>query len=176
MYKVLDEGFGMKNLLFLYVFLLALPGGAFGEEISGVVRVVGSAINAKVLLTKKTEFKGPAVCRGDVAKRVSRLTGLTVKVKGEWKLKKSGKKKCFTVGDFTVLKASSGRDALVGTLTKESEGYKVKTDDGKVHALSDIPAGLKELAGKKVIIDVKPMNNPVSATASYKVVTYSEFP
>jgi copper chaperone CopZ len=145
------------------------------DEIEGVVRVVGPSATAEIQLDPGSGNKGPAVCRGDVAKRIGKLTGYTVKVKGPWQLRK-GKKQCVTPDEFTVTKASSGRAAIVGTLSQTSGSYTLASVDGKTHPLSDIPSGLKKLDGKKVIVDLKPSENPATKEATYKVVTYSAFP
>ena len=162
----------MKRLILVLGFVMATP--AMAEDIEGVVKVVGSAMSRKVMIYSADSAKHK-LCRNDESKRISRLTGMTVKVSGDWKMKKETKS-CLTPTSFSVSKVSSGRAAVVGTLSQTDTGYEVKSEDGKVHALAKVPSGLKKLTGEKVIIDVKPMNSPTSQGSTYNVVTYSRFP
>lgn len=149
---------------------------AMAEEMSGVVKVVGSAINAQIMLTEAGEEKGPVVCANDVGKKVKRLGAMTVKASGAWRLDKKGDKSCFEATEFAVLKTSSGRDALVGTLSHKDGSYVVTGADGKAHVLEDIPGGLKKLDGEKVILDIKPISTPSTKGEVFKVVTYAAHP
>jgi hypothetical protein len=162
----------LKSLL-LTSALLSAP--AFAEDLTGTVMTVGSALNATVTLTS-AEGKGPSLCTGETAKRVRKLTAMTVKVSGEWKKNDKGENQCFEATDFTVLKTSSGRDAVVGTLGEKAGVYQVTADDGKVMTLGGVSGGLKKLSGHKVILDLKSMENPNAKEPTYKVVTYAAFP
>ena len=153
---------------------LSFASPAWAEDVEGVVKVVGSSLSRKVMINASDDAKH-RLCDNEVAKRVSRLTGMTVRVSGDWKMRKE-EKFCITGTDFAVKKVSSGRDALVGVLSQTSDGYEVKSEDGKAHVFTQVPDGLKKLVGKKVIIDMKPMNSPTSQGATYSVVTYSPFP
>lgn len=166
----------MKCLgLFGALFFVAVP--AFAEDIEGVVRVSGSSINQKVLLSEASTFVGPTLCYGDVAKRVGRLTGMTVKASGEWQIsKKSGEKTCIEAKSFVVTKVPNGRTAVVGTLGEKDGAFTLTGDDGKETTLADVPDGMRKLAGKKVILDLKAMENPAAKEVPAKVVSYSEFP
>jgi hypothetical protein len=159
--------------VFVALLVTALP--AHAEELTGTAQIVGSGYNSKVILDGAAS-PSPHVCRSDTSKRLSRLTGMTVKVQGEWKTKKDGAKDCFDAVEFTVLKTSSGRDAIVGVLSQEKGHYQVSDDSGKVVKLSDLSSGLKKLEGKKVILDVNLINTPAGLEASYKVITYAEMP
>jgi hypothetical protein len=152
--------------------LLLAAAPALAEDVTGIVRVVGSSINSEVLVGDG----GPNLCRNDVAKRMRRLTAMTATVSGDWQTKPNGDKKCFAATGFTVTKVSSGRDAVVGKLEQRSGAYVVTTDDGKAHALASAPDGLKKLVGQKVILDLKGMDSPAAKEATFNVVTYAAFP
>lgn len=153
----------------------AAPAPAALDEIEGVVRVIGPAAVAEVQLDPGSGNTGPAVCQSDIAKRIGKLTGYTVRVRGAWQARKN-KKQCLAAEEFAVVKASSGRAVVVGTLIQSRGSYTIDGIDGKKHALNEIPSGLKKLDGKKVILDLKPMEHPTTKEESYKVVTYSVFP
>src|SRR5690606_6793650 len=95
------------------------------------------------------------ICANEIGKSVRRLGAMTVRVSGEWKLDKKGAKRCFEGRSLSVLKTSSGRDALVGTLSSQDGVYVVKDASGQTHTLGDVPGGLKKLDGQKVILDIK---------------------
>ncbi len=161
----------------LLIFALTVPASAaFAEDIQGIVRVVGSALSQKVILTETDKFEGPAVCRGDMAKRIGRLTGMTVKVSGDWHRAKSGEKTCVDPKDFQVMKLPNGRVAVVGALGEKDGGFQITGDDGKVRSLADVPDGLKKLSGKKVILDLKVIESPAAKEVPAKVVSYAELP
>ncbi len=162
----------LRHLFVIAGLLLAAP--ALAEDLEGVVAISGSAINAKVTLG--TASGSPVICRDETGKRIGRLTGMTVKVTGEWALNKDGGKRCVTATSFSVVKMSSGRPAVVGLLSQKDGSYVVAGDDGAVHTLADVPTGLKKLDGQKVIIDVKPMETPAAGPSAFKVVSYAPFP
>lgn len=166
----------MKASFFTAIFLAGMFCGApvFAEGVEGVVKVVGSALARKVMINT-TDGAKYRLCDNDIAKKVSRLTGMTVQVSGDWQLRNE-EKYCLTANVFSVKKVSSGRDALVGILVHTDGGYEVKGDSGKVHVFSQVPDGLKKLVDKKVIIDMKPMNTPAAQGTAYSVVTYSLYP
>jgi hypothetical protein len=163
-------------LSFLVASFMTLSSSAYAEDLEGVVVSVGSALNTSVMLTKENEPKGPKLCYDDVGKRVRKLSAMTVKVTGNWKTNDKGAKTCFEASDFTVLKTSSGRDAVVGTLGEKSGVYQVTGGDGKVLKLGEVTSGLKKLNGQKVILDLKSMESPNAKEPTYKVVTYAAFP
>lgn len=152
----------------------AAPASA--DELSGAVITFGWSLNTTVRLNQPNEKNGPKLCMNDLAKRIRKLSAMTVKVTGEWTKDDKGENKCFEATDFTVQKTSSGRDAIVGTLSEKSGSYQVTGDDGKVMTLGEVTGGLKKLAGQKVILDLKAMDNPAAKEATYKVVTYAAFP
>lgn len=143
-------------------------------EIEGVVRVVGPAATAEVLLDPGSGNTGPTVCTSDLSKRIGKLTNYTVKVKGQWRLHK-GKKRCVVADDFAVTRAPSGRDAVIGILSEQNGSFALAAGDGKTHALANVPDGLKKLTGKKVILDLKSTDNP-TVKDEFKIVIYAEFP
>ena len=160
------------------VLAAALTGAsaARAEEASGRVRVVGPAISVEVVLAPEGGNDGPNLCRTDLAKRLRHLAAMTVKVTGEWQLKKDGSKRCFDAADFTVVKATSGRDAVVGLLSEKGGNFVVTGDDGKEQRLLSVPDGLRKLSGQKVILDLKAMESPTAKDASSSVVTYAAYP
>lgn len=166
----------MKARMLLVTGALLFAPAALGESLEGVVRTVGSALNQKVLVTPGSDFSGPQLCRDEEAKKISRLTSFTVKVDGAWKMTKEGKQDCFDAATYTVTKTLNGRPALVGVLSKEGSGFVVTATDGSKHPLTEVPEGMKSMVGKKVILDLKPMDNPALKEAASKVVTYSEMP
>lgn len=170
---------GIKTLLGLALALaLAVSGAARAEDAEGVVRIVGSALSSKTLVVPAGENTGPNLCRNDASKRIGRLSGMTLKVTGEWQTDaKTGEKRCFEASAFVVTKMSNGRDAVVGTLADKDGQFEVTDASGKVRMLADVPDGLKKLSGKKVILDVKTIESPAATKeAVSKVVSYAEFP
>lgn len=163
-----------RCLIAASLFSLAAPAAA--ESLEGTVVSVGSSLNTSVMLTQPNEAKGPKLCYTDLAKKVRKLAAMTVKVSGDWKTNDKGDKTCFEATDFTVLKTSSGRDAIVGTLGEKSGVYQVTGGDGKVMTLGEVTGGLKKLNGQKVILDLKSMESPNAKEPTYKVVTYAAYP
>jgi len=160
-----------------FVLLLALSTSAKAEELEGSVIVVGSSINMRVLLTKKGAADGPALCTNDVSKKIRKLLRLEVQASGSWKMKNgTSTKDCFEASSFKILRHSSGRPPVIGILTEDGPNFIIKGEDGRVNRLSDITSGLTKLKGKKVILDIKPMDAPGQKDVSYKVVSYSEYP
>lgn len=143
-------------------------------EIEGVVRVVGPAATAEVLLDPGSGNKGPTVCTSDLSKRIGKLTNFTVKVKGQWRLHK-GKKRCVVPDEFAVTRAPSGRSAIIGILSEQNGSFALAGGDGKTQTLANVPDGLKKLTGKKVILDLKSTDNP-TVKDEFKIVIYAEFP
>jgi hypothetical protein len=148
--------------------------GGGKDEVSGLVKVVGSAYNARVVLTDSTGQNQQALCRDDSGKRIGRLSGMTVKAKGAWDAK-DPKDRCFAVSSFEIEKATSGRKPLVGILNRKDADFVLETSDGQQHALDRVSTGLKGMVGKKVIVDVKPLKG-ANGGESWKVVSYSEYP
>jgi hypothetical protein len=157
-------------------FGLLFAASASAEELTGVVRVLGSSMNVQTMLAPTGSEKGPVVCANEVGKKVKRLGAMTVKATGDWKMNKKGEKSCFEAVDFAVVKTSSGRDALVGTLAQKESVYVVTGADGKAHVLEDIPSGLKKLDGQRVILDIKPISSPTAKGEVFKVVSYAAHP
>jgi len=153
------------------------------NSLTGIIRVVGSAYNSKVVISKESgsDQGQTSFCKGEVAKKLGRLSGMTLKVTGSWvernigRGKKARTKRCFFVSQFTIEKGSNGRKPLVGVLSKIDSSYQVKTEDGTSHNLERVTTGLKELVGKKVIVDVKPLSG-ATGEKSWKVVSYSAYP
>ena len=149
---------------------------AFAEDFEGIVRLVGSAYSATTTLTDASGKQAVNFCTDDESRRLSRLTGMTVKASGDWQEATKNKVRCVKLTAFEVLKASSGRDAVVGVLSQEGADFAVTTGDGSKRKLSRVPKGLRKMLGKKVIIDVKPMGSPSTKSESWKVVTYAPYP
>lgn len=162
--------------LVLAALLLSLGTPTLAEDLSGSVIVVGSSINMRVLLTAKGAADGPALCTNEVSKRIRKLLRLEVQVSGSWKMKDATTKDCFETTSFKILKHSSGRPAVIGILAEDGPNFTIKGENGYVNRLSDITSGLMKLKGKKVILDLKPMDAPGQKDVSYKVVAYSEYP
>ncbi len=156
--------------------LLSLGTPALADDLAGSVIVVGSSVNMRVLLTEKGAADGPALCTNDISKKIRKLLRLEVQVNGSWKMKDANTKDCFDATSFKILKHSSGRPPVIGILTEDGPNFIIKGEDGRVNRLSDITSGLVKLKGKKVILDLKPMDAPGQKDISYKVVSYSEYP
>lgn len=140
----------------------------------GRVRVVGSEGSETTSLEGK-DGKNTDLCMSPIAKRIGHLAGMRVRVQGA--TRSNGKPECIETHTFTVLDTGSGRDALVGSLSEENGSLLITRDDGSKQLLEKVPGGLKKLLGKKVIVDVKPMDGSKDGnTKSMRVVTYSEFP
>jgi hypothetical protein len=149
---------------------------ALGDEFEGQIRNSGSSVNQIVEVVSDNTQNSQKLCLDDTASRVKRLTGLTIKVSGDWKINKTGQKQCLQVKSFTILKHSSGRTPLVGTLQNENGVFVVTAEDGKKQTLDEVSSGLKKLSGKKVILDVKPLDASSDKSSVLKVVTYREYP
>lgn len=164
----------MKLVLTALLFAIGTP--ALADDLSGSVLVVGSSINMRVLLTEKGAVDGPALCTNEVSRKIRKLLRLEVQVGGSWKMKDATTKDCFEVSSFKILKHISGRPPVIGILTEDGPNFIIKGEDGRVSRLSDITSGLTKLKGKKVILDLKPMDAPGQKDISFKVVSYSEYP
>lgn len=155
--------------------LTACTPTVYGQSgaLEGKLRSTGSEGNT-VATVQTADGKSQDLCSGAVSKRIARLSGMKVRVQGAVK---GGKGECFEATEFTVTDTGSGREALVGTLGEDSGGFYVQKDDGSRRALDKVPPGLRKYVGKKVIIDVKPVDgNKEADSRSLRVVTYSEFP
>lgn len=171
--------------VFAAVVVLTWSISSYAAEADGVVKMLGSDINQTVTLIKDPKVPGTELCKGDVSRRIGRLAGMTVKVQGdETVLKGKAKTKCFEPTDFAVMKTSSGeREPLVGKLLeqgKDKDGqtiYAVEVEEGKAaKVLTAVPPGLRKMVGKKVIVDIKPMEKLAGDEVMSKVVSYAEFP
>lgn len=169
----------MKMWLHCTVILL-LTGGpaavALAEDAEGLVRVSGSGLNTETVLTPEKEFQGTKLCGSDLERRMHHLAALVVHVTGDWQLNRRGEKRCLDVKDFKVLRMTSGRDAVIGMFSTKDGAFLVTGDDGKAITLKDVPDGMKKLDGQKIIVDLKPVENPVAKETSQVVVTYQPFP
>jgi hypothetical protein len=152
----------------------AFSAVALAEDLEGVVLTVGTAVNREVMLTPPKTDKGPHLCASETMKRVGKLSGMTVRANGDWK--GDGAKKCFEASDFTVVKTSSGRDAVVGTLEAKDGGFAIGAANGQTYTLAEVPGGLKKLVGQKVILDLKPLAGSTGAAGKYVVVSYGSHP
>ena len=146
----------------------------FADQLSGLVRVSGSAPFRQVTITKETEFSGPSVCPGDQAKRLVALESMVIKVWGTHQNKNGTE--CFDVGSFSVVKTPAGRPAVVGVLRKINEKYQLVTEGGKTLNIVDMPDALKNLGDKKVILDLKAVEAEGLVASGYSTVYYAEFP
>jgi hypothetical protein len=144
------------------------------ESISGLIKVVGSAYNAKVVLTDLDGKNQQDLCRDESGKKIGRLSGMTITASGKWDAK-DPKERCFAASFFEIDKASSGRKPLVGTLNQKGTDFVLDTGDGQQHTLDGLSSGLKGMVGKKVIVDVKQLKGAQGVESS-KVVSYSEYP
>jgi hypothetical protein len=165
---------------FLSVAMIVVGASAVGaaaahaEDLEGAVLTVGTTLNREVMLLPPKADKGPGLCANDVMKRVGKLSGMTVRASGAWH--GEGKKRCFEASDFAVVKTSSGRDAVVGTLEARDGGFAIGAANGQSYTLADVPGGLKKLVGQKVILDLKPLAGSAGAAGKYVVVSYGSHP
>ena len=170
----------MSSRLLLLLGLLAYEGVALGEAVEGVVQIQGSALKSITFVASGVSSgdkkEGPRLCSSAEEQRIRHLTDLTVRVNGEWRVAKTGEKECFDARDYTVLKASSGREALTGMLSRSETGYVLESADGRRLVFQDIPDGLKGLVGSKVVVDVKSIASRQAAEATKVVVSYRPLP
>lgn len=142
-------------------------------HLEGRVRVTGSEGSETTSLQDK-DAKSNDLCMSPLAKKIGHLSGMKTHVLGTMR---ASKPECFEAQSFTVIDTGSGRAALVGILSKQGMNFLVTREDGTKQELEKVPKGLQELIGKKVIIDVKPMDGMKdSGSKSMRVVSYSEFP
>src|SRR3954466_6011565 len=105
----------MQSLKFLLAVFVSLQASAlFADELEGVVHVVGSAHNMVTVLAPEGKGDGPELCKTETAKRIARLSGMTVKATGDMSKNKDSGKACLDATGFAVLKTGSGREAVVG--------------------------------------------------------------
>ncbi len=156
----------------LAVLLYLTSSSALADQMQGLVRVTGNAPFKQVTLTKPSEFVGTMLCPGDKAKRIMNLESLVVKVWGN--PKEIGAVKCFDIGSFTALKTPAGNDAIVGSLQEKEGAVVLIAEDGRTMKLANVPDGLRNMLGKKVVIDVKPQSTLTSGP--FQAVYYAEFP
>jgi len=160
------------HLLVPICFLTMLSSVAFADQLQGLVRVTGNAPFKQVTITKPSEFVGMSLCPGVKAKRILNLESLVVKIYGGEKT--LGASKCFEIGSFTVLKTPAGNDAIVGTLLEKDGALQILAEDGRTVRLADVPAGLRNMLGKKVVVDIKP--EAALTSGAFQAVYYAEFP
>ena len=153
-----------------------LPNSSMSEddEIEGLVRVKGTSYTVKVQLTKKDEYKGHLLCSGETTRRIAKLSSFLVKASGAWT--REGKAKCFSVANFTVTKTASGRLAVVGTIEKTQNLFQINADHGVSYRFDNIPEGLRELVGHRVILDVKTLGSRTDSEPSHRIVSYAKYP
>lgn len=150
-------------------------------ELEGPVTLVGSAPNARPIIEAagdKTKSQ-TNFCPGAQQDHLRKFSGTFVKVAGTWSTNKYTKEKCFEISSFRVTQITKDRPAMVGVLKKEDTTYVLVSDEGKRYTLESPTKGVKELAGKKVITDLVPAgqtSDAKSAEASWKVVSYMEYP
>jgi len=162
--------------LFGLIGLLAYAPHGISEEFEGQIRNSGSSVNQIVELVGDQGKNIQKLCFDEGAIRIKKLTGMTLRVNGEWKLNKAGQRQCLQLKSFTIVKHTSGRTPVVGVLQNDNGVYQVAGEDGKKQTLGEVSSGLKRLTGKKVILDVKPLDASGDKSAVLKVVTYGEYP
>ena len=150
------------------------PPATGDSEIEGLVRVKGTSYTVKVHLTEKDNYKGHLLCSGEKARRIAKLSALTVKASGTWK--SEGTKRCFAVASFTVTKMASGRLAVVGLLEKSVNVFQINADHGTSYRFDSVPDGLREMVGQRVILDVKTLGSRTNAEPSQRIVSYAKYP
>ena len=166
----------MSIRLLLLVGMLAYEGVALGEAVEGVVQIQGSALKSNTIVFSGDKKAGTRICASAMEQRIRHLTDLTLRVTGEWQAAKSGEKDCLDASDYKVLKASSGREAVTGLLSRSGAGYVIESADGRRLVLQEVPVGLKSLLGLKVIVDVKSIASRQAAEATKVVVSYRPLP
>lgn len=168
----------MKSNRPLIIFLswLGLAQGAYAEEIEGVIRNSGSGVNQMVEVVPGKATGGQRLCTHEGALHVKKLSGMTLQITGDWKMDKAGKRQCFAPSAFKIRRHISGRPPLVGVVNVEEAVFVLTDEDGKKHVLGEVSAGLRKLAGKKVILDVKPIVASSQQESLLKVISYSTYP
>ena len=146
------------------------------EEIAGAVRLFGSALQSQTLVVSAQEQAEIRLCPSETEQRIRHLTDLRVVVTGTWQLTKQGERDCFVPKAFSVTKVASGRDAIVGVLSRQGDYYAVKADDGRETKLMTVPDGLRSLVGQRVILDVRSMGSSLAVDAPKVVVSYQSSP
>jgi hypothetical protein len=174
----------MSSRLLLLLGLLAYEGVALAEAVEGTVQIKGSALKSTTFVSSVVSSgvstgdkqHGTRICVSDTEQRIRHLTDLTVRVTGEWQATKSGEKDCLDASDYTVLKASSGREAVTGMLSRLGAGFVIDSADGRRLVLQEVPDGLKSLLGLNVVIDVKSIASRQATEATKVVVSYRPLP
>jgi hypothetical protein len=93
-----------------------------------------------------------------------------------WKEHPKSKRRCFVASHFKVLRGSDGREAVVGVVKLDGTTLTIEGEEGKSVVLKEFPKGLKDRAGKKVIVFLKEMSDPQRTEPMLKVVSYLPFP
>lgn len=167
----------MKNLPTTILLVILLPWGcAHSTPQQGVVKIFGTSESQVITLVADSNdsAKNIPLCMNDVAKKIEKLAGMGLQVEGEWQTLPASTHKCFLPQDFRVEFASSGRQAFVGILMQKADKYVLQQEDGNQIEFQKLSSGVKQLIGKKVIIDAKPLPN--TKGKDYQIVTYALYP
>lgn len=148
-----------------------------GATKEGVVKITGSDANVATTIFTGDEKEGASLCKGDLSRRLSKLSGMTVKISGVWQEPPTVKHKCLEAKEFEVTKAASGRIPLIGILKQKDGLYIIENEAGKTTSFNRIPKGLQDRVGQKVIVDVRPFPSGSSQKEdTYKVVSFADYP
>lgn len=150
---------------------IVTPPEASARNVEGVVKVVGSVVNARVILMPSGGGKPTTLCTDATGQCIRKLAGMTLKVA----VTPQAEGKCLKAQEFSVLKTTSGRAAIVGVLRQQQGATFVEEGSGKKHPIARMTPGLREIIGKKAIFDLK-ANATGSSAVGHRVVSYALHP
>ena len=156
------------------VFGLLSSGLSYGQNsLEGLISVRGSFVNRHVNVKGQGAKDNFKLCQNETSKRISKLANMTLQIPGKWQ--GEGPARCFAATGFTVKKMSSGRAPVIGTLVKEKNVHQFKTDKGETYSMERVPAGMKSMLGKKILVDATLMRQP-HGQESLKVISFIAYP
>jgi len=165
------------SLFVASLFFVGTPAIAESELLQGRIKVVGNKVNRKVIV--RTKELSATVCRDSrLHDALGKLAGMDLEISGQLmqKTNKRGRtKECFDVANFVIKKTSTGKSALIGTLSKSTSGqYLVEYDGKKVQLANDLP-GLNTLVGDKVIVSID-QGAQLTAPSGIMIHSFMKYP
>ncbi len=152
---------------------LIFPTLVSAKSLEGVVRGAGSHLDYHVVLKEKDDKTTHALCKGQITDSINRYHRLTAKVEVEEAITKEG---CFNPTSFSLVKAPSGNEPVIGSLKKADSGYSISSK-GVTYGLEDIPKGLMALENKEVVVDLAPsLSKDGKAKKLYNVTYFAPAP
>jgi hypothetical protein len=154
------------------------------NEIEGVVVMVGSAPLSRPVVEPNGPKSQVEICAGAKLDEIRKFSGTFIKMVGQWKDDAVAKARCYAVESFKPTQLVKGRPAIIGQLEAHTnDAVILKAETGKEYVILTPSKGVKELVGKKVILDLQQNIDPTQkseknggAGVNWKVVAYMAYP